>query len=296
MIADRLRALAAPVRAWAARRRKPLLVAAAVLFTGLLVWAVRDADLTLEALDWRYLALNAFVLTPATLALNGWGITAIGWALGARVSPGLGVATAATGTVAELTPAPGGLLARATVLTAAGAPPRPLAQTLTACAGMFIGMSMMAAALSLVARGDLGVAPLIIGAVGLVGMLIGLGLLIACCAPGGVLVLWAHRLASLMLALCRVWCAFAAVGAPIAWGDAPLFVAAGVIGALVFVVPAGMGVVELVAAGAAPLIGVGAAAAIAATALNRLLGLGLAALVVSLAVERVSRGPDWGDG
>ena len=265
---SRLRAANGALRSWAQRRRRLLLTLAAALFLALLVWAALTLDL--NAVNWRFFLLHLLIFAPLGVALNGAGISIAAWAVGRRLGLGAAIGAAAAGGLAEVTPAPGGLAARAAALYAVGAPPAAIATVLTGGAGVFVGLALAAAGAALdLAGADTGVATAL-STVGAFGALLGAALLWRAAGKRALAVI-AHRVLSLALALVRIWLGFAAVGAAIAWPETPLFAATAIVGALVFIAPAGLGIAEGAAAAIAPFVAAAPAAAVAALAQRRIL-------------------------
>ncbi len=272
-------------RDWSRRRRRVVLPAAALALAAALGWAVSAMEIGLQDLRLRPLLLNLLVLTPLAALLNGAGIAVSAWAHGRRL--GLGVATglAATGTLAEVTPAPGALAAHGGALMAVGVRFVATARFLAGRTALFAGLAAGATALSLPAA-----APALLsggGALAVVGVIV----IWAGVGAAGAAAVVAQRALSLALQCLRIWCAFAALGVTLEWTEPPLYAAAGVLGSFVFIAPGGLGVSEALAALAAALTAGLPAAAFAATAMNRVLLLAWSAPIAYAAIDASSREP-----
>lgn len=289
MVNARIQAGLVRAQTWGRRNRRVVLPVSIVLFTGALAWAITELDLNPSELQLGPFLVNLFLLTPAALLLNGAGISITAWALGKRVGLGAATAAAGIGTIAEFAPAPGGLMARATTLLAAGVPGGTTAWALGGGAALRVGLALSAAAFSL---WWLGIQIwLVLGAVGVLLVMAGAVVLYPKCGTAGTAALMGQRLASIILASLRLWCAFSALGATISLFYTPVFAAAAILGTVASIAPGGLGIGELLGAGVAPLLSIAPAAAFAALAQNRLLGFLWSGMVAAIALRNATREP-----
>ena len=275
-IVARGRAFAAPLRAWSLRHRRVIVPVAAVVFAGALIWAVRDLGLTWADIHIGWLLVAFFGLAPLVVVINGWGIALGAWSFGKALSLRRATVIGAAGIVGELSPAPGVMAAHAGAMLGSGVGVSATAIYMAGRAAFFIGGAICVAALTLGA-----VPGWIAGGSGAVA-LGGFAALVRVCGGTQALVVVGQRALTLALQTGRIYVIFQVIGQGIALSSAPLFVASGMVGSIVFFVPAGLGASEALAALVAPLADVVPAAGFAAMALSRLMVL-FWSMVVSVA-------------
>ncbi len=265
----------------AQRFRLPLLVAGLTLFGVGLVWALSSIQLDSERLRYAMLGpiLLAVVLAVLVNALEQW-LAARALAVEYTYVRALSVSSAAT--IANVLPLPGGLLVRAASFTGAGAHAAESAVILGAGAAIWVMLSAGLVILAAVSgvEGTLLAWALALGA-GAVSLWLAWRF-----DPVNALGLLVVRIVLIALTVLRLIAILAFLAQPFAWREAAVYSGASLVGQVVGVVPAGVGLVESVGAALALTIGAAPEAAFVALSLNRIFGLTMAVLVVLAGLAR----------
>jgi uncharacterized membrane protein YbhN (UPF0104 family) len=240
-------------------------------------------------------AVLVLVTTPATLVLNALEYQFMGQTLGHRIGFRHAMRVGLIASIANYLPAPGGVAVRSAALKRRGSTVRS-AVSINAVAGLVwagvTGVVAGAAMMSddrLVGRASTAVA---LGAAALLASLVWLRR-----AGDG----WQRRfglilvieLGLVLLSGLRVWISLAAIGQSTGLGAAIAISGSTVLAAAVGIFPGGLGLRELLAGGIAAAVGVPAAAAVAATALERVasqVGMALTAVVAGVRLSDLRRG------
>ena len=285
---DILFRVAGAVRTAASPWRRPLTVMAALVFLAGVGVAASMLDIDSADLSLLPLAVIVLAIVPASMALGAVSLQLSARALGRRMRFPDAIATTAYAAIAELLPLPGGAVVRGAALTRSGA-------SLGSSSAMVTVMAIMTLCMRILPTGV---------AMGAWGITVGWALVAACVAGLGGTVGWlflrtdagvvagflAVRLASVALAAAHFMAGFLALGIALSPLEAVIFTAAGTIGNAATIVPAGLGITEGIASALALLMGVSPAAAFLVVAVNRLIGLCVAGIVVlHLAVARRKR-------
>lgn len=252
-----------------------LLCAACVFLVGVAV-SIRESGLVLA--DLGLLALAAIVLigAPVTVVLNGWGLTLLARFLSLRMPLGEAIATSATATLSNLLPIPGSVFVRGGSLLARGASIRGAGGAVALAALLWLGLASAVTGAALLPVSPVPASIFLFGGVATAG-----AALAASAKYGGGKLTWLlflQRALMLGVLVFRIWLGFIAIGSPVAWTDAAVFSFAGVTGAVIAVVPAGLGLSETVAAVLAVLGSLSPTDAFIVVALNRVVGLAVAGL------------------
>lgn len=270
-------------------RRGVLIVAALALFTGLAL-AIRANPNLLANIDPQPILLCALIAVPLAVLTSALEYDLTARLAGVHVSPGQVLQTTIVGSAANLLPIPGAALVRTAGIRAAGASLKNGATATTFAAALWPATGTTAAGLAGLALGHTLASALL--------ALLGAGALVTLLVIG---VLRFHRpdLTALMLAtkclqvaveVARLSLCLTALGAS---GDLltnTVLNMANVIGSLVAIVPAGLGVREGAAFALAPLLALSASLTLLAVAINRILGLAvIAPLALLLAARPASR-------
>lgn len=290
---DRATAQLRRLRQWASRPslRPWLLALAALLFLALAVGSFRS--LPDEARHIRPVLIAVLVVgaTPATLALNAIEYRFMAATLGHNVGVQRAFHVSLVASIANYLPAPGGVAVRTAALRRSGSTVRS-AIAVNIVAGMvWLGLTGVVAGLALLANDELALRAAGAAAVGLallaaagvrmrrnrVGWLARFGQLIAI------------ELATVAVSAGRLWIALAAIGETASLGEATAISASGVLAALLGIFPAGLGLRELLAGGLAAAVDIPAAAAVAATAVDRVAGQ------VGMAITALASGVHWSE-
>ncbi len=244
-----------------------------VLFLGGLYIAVREFPGNWEGVN---LGPALFVLlgwVPLTLAIGSLELCIMARQLNTRLAFGAASRIVILGAAANILPIPGGLIARVVGLRAAGAGVKG-SFTLTMCnAGLWIGVSCIVGGISLLRgnRMELGVVLISAGvcmSLGMVWAMLWLGSRLGFALQAVIL-----KLMLVLADAARIWFCLQAFNFPYAFTQTMVLVLASVLRNTVTVVPAGLGVGEVLSAILAPLTAMSAAGAFIAAALNRILEL-----------------------
>ena len=286
---DALQRLASSRQRWLNHptfRRFALWIAITLLIAGLVI-ALRAQPLTLADLDWRPLAALFFLVIPVVKTLNVFEYQLTGRLLGRRIGFLEGLEVTTIGAAANMLPLPGSTIVRVAGLKAAGA-----GAGKGTGAVLLVYLLWLAVAAAYAGAWILAIAPGWIGPLMLAAgvALLGLSWLIARGLRGqAAAVSWLalNRLGLVALEALRFVLALAAMGVAASFAQASGLTVSGVLGSALSVVPAGLGLRELVAAGLGPVVGIAAAAGFLAAGLNRLLDLAfILVLAGALALRR----------
>ncbi len=241
-------------------------------------------ELRFSDLSWSPLVALVLLGIPATVALN-----ALEMELSANfISRRFGLRRSLTLTVfasaSNMLPLPGAAMVRVAGLASVGGTVRRATAVTLLIALMWLGVAFAFSGAFL-----LSTAPLMGG----LALAVGLSMVTGLVGWGRVLTgRWRTGLRLVALKAClvtvsvaRLYLCFMIIGEPALPGQVVIFAISGIVGSAVSIVPAGLGVRELVSAGLAPLVGLSAASAFLATALDRVVGMivmvGLAAVLTA---------------
>ncbi|MBY5164493.1 flippase-like domain-containing protein [Salsipaludibacter albus] len=277
---DRLVARYRRVRERVSESRWLLPVVVVLVVVGI-TWSWQRLEIEPAELGWGALAASAALAIPAALMSAGefW--------LAQRLAGGHSTAresirVSLLGSLGNLLPIPGGAIVRVEAMTASGASPG-IAVRMTAGIGVaWVGLTLIASGLAVAALSNL--------APGLVAAGIG----VVACIGGAVAIrprdrnavwltvaVYVLEILVILLATWRILLVLEAIGTDASWAQAFGLVASGALAVSVGLVPAGLGVRELLASVLAPLVGLTAAAGFLTAGLNQvlsLIGQGLLAL------------------
>jgi uncharacterized membrane protein YbhN (UPF0104 family) len=250
-----------------------LLAITAALFVALVVGSFRALpdDRPVEP---ALLAVLVLVATPSTLLLNAVQYRVMASALDHHIGVrnAMRVSIAATLVNYLPIPAPGGIAVRTAALARHGSTVRS-AISINAVTGLlWAGLAAVVAGLALLAEPDLAHRGAIV-AVGGAAVVAVSGMLISRIGPRWRRVFVEMLLTQTGLVLTsglRVWLSLEAIGQPASLGAALAISCSTVIAALVGIAPAGLGLREAIAGGLAAAVDVPVAAAVAASAVDRL--------------------------
>jgi hypothetical protein len=294
--------LPAPLRRLAAARnpspraRRVLSALAIALFVGGLAVAIPNLDVSLAELAIGPLLLVAVVLTPLTIVANAAELRVMADATqdpGRRLGWLEAIRVVVLATAANVLPIPGAALVRIQALRTRGASAAAATGINLAGAGAWIGTGLIAAGVALLGVG--GWRAVVALAVGIAACVVAGIVTVRVARPGRwrrsfVMLLVVELLATivhgvrLLAVLAALQVSLGLVESLVIAVSAPLSAAAGIF-------PSGVGLAEALAALLGPLVGVAAAAALTATALNRVIGLVVTAPLALLFGAR-SRGDD----
>jgi hypothetical protein len=269
-------------RARAASSRWILPAVAAFVLLGIL-WSWQRLDLDLQSLDARLLAASAGLAIPAAL------LSAVEYILSQRLvgndsSPSTAISVALMGSLGNLLPIPGGAMVRVDAMTSSGSRLSVAVRTTAGIGLVWVGLALISS----------GTAIALLGRTGTGAVLGGIGALIAVAGVtairprssrqvGLTAAVFFVEILVIVLATMRIYFVLAAIGEDASWTQSLGLVASGAVAVSVGLVPAGLGVRELIAGLLAPLVGLTAAAGFLTAGINQILSLvgqGLLAVIV----------------
>lgn len=260
---------------------------ALVLFFGGAFLAVQAADVQWRELRPGWLLATAVLSSPMLLLTSSeFRVTAK--LLGVDVPMRKALHIAVVSTTANLLPLPGGVVVRAQSLLGEGVPRRRTVVSQLALALVWLAEATLATALLLL--GDEPLAAALFALVGVGGAVAGVAI-IRWLRPEvglqrGVLLAAAVEMLFVVLAAARIGAALAALGLTPTLEQAVALASANVIAVFVVIVPAGLGVRELIAAGIAPLVGLSAATGFIVAAVVRVMTMTAFGIVALFVVRR----------
>lgn len=265
----------ARLRARAQAWRLPLTLLGAALFIGGSWLSFRH--LGVSPADLRPGPLLAqLALTPLSLLYGGIGMVLLARGAGLHIPLRRAAAQSSYATLAEILPIPGGALVRAGALMAGGARPAQSWALVLLAAVMWISLAALGCGLTLIGHGTFGGS--LVAMAGLAGTLASVVGLARMADWRAALLNLAHRLAGLALLAVRLQLAFLCLGVPLPISDTLPFALANIAGSAASIAPAGLGISESFAAGAAGWVAVAPAAGFLAVGLDRVILLGASAL------------------
>lgn len=264
-------------------RRTGLILAVVVFCIGT-VYAMQQVTLPAGGLEIRPLLLLVLAGIPATILLNTLEMELSAKMLGRRFGFQQALGTTIMASAANMLPLPGAAMMRVAGLSGLGATVREGGSVTIALAVLWVGVATTMTGAFLFAVGPSLAAMVVAG--GLAATFVSMRLLVR--TSGEVRLAFSAlliRCAMVFVAVLRLMMCFEMLGLEASLGQIMVFAVSGVVGSAVSIVPAGLGVRELVSSAMAPLAGIAPAAAFLATALDRLVELfALLALAVPLAL------------
>lgn len=217
------------------------------------------------------LVLLVLVATPSTLALNALQYRTMAAALNHHVGLRSAMRVSIAATLVNYIPAPGGIAVRTAALTRHGSSVRS-AISINALTGLlWAGLAALVGGVALLFESDLagrGAATAAIGAL----VVAASGVLVRRTGPRWMRIFLEMTLTQTGLVVTsglRVWLSLAAIGQTASVGAAMVISCSTVIAAMIGIAPAGLGLREAVAGGLAGAVNVSVAAAVAASAVDR---------------------------
>lgn len=266
-----LKEMAGLCRSHFARRRRIYSFVFFLVFAIGLVFSIRNLDLKITHIGLALIGFDLVVGAPLAILTTSLNLKASAKIIGCHISLSSAYSATAAGVVAEVAPAPGGLIARGAALLTSGASLLQAGHALFVSSILGLGVAFLAAGAALLGR-SIALASLLI--------FIGAGSLFAC-------VIWARRRSSFAAAMAflftkvaswivltaRIALALAALGVATDFSNIALFAFSGMFGGAVPIVPGGLGVREGLAAAFAAANDFSPSVAFMAMAINRFVGL-----------------------
>lgn len=270
---DRLRAAVKRARSLSANRtlRRISLLVVLPLFAAALYVAWRRADIGLERL--ALLPVLAVVgLVPLTVLSATWQLRAAALAGGVRIQWGKALRVITLGALSGLLPVSSGTVVRAGAVVYWGVAPGRTGRILAYDALVWMSLSLLysGGAAYLAGAGRLAA---VMGLAG--GILIPITIFLGMAQVGrrGRVEIAAARFAGMLVEVVRLQACFFALGYSVSFVEASTLAAASPLAALLFFLPGGVGVREAFTSAVGAAVGLSAAGAFLAAALNRLIGL-----------------------
>lgn len=249
-----------------------LLGALALLCLGIYLSVADNTDI-FKKVSWSGIWAILLVGVPLTVLLNVLEFLLSAKMISVKISFLKAVEVTIIGSAANMLPLPGSTMVRIGALKLSGAGYKKSTIITLLVALAWIGMAFLYAGVMLAAISIsiLGYAMAIMGLLTLFFS----GLLVKQTESRvkDYLRLLVLKLAMVLIDALRIFWCFSAFNIDINFSQASAFVISGVLGSAVSIVPAGLGVREIVSAGLAPFVGIAASAAFLAATLNRVLGL-----------------------
>lgn len=260
------------------------LFGAAIIFAGGLFLSLRNLDLTLSDLKAGPILAVCFLAIPASILFNWYETWLSARMVGKNFTPGAAMKITIIAGAANALPIPGAAIVRITSLNAAGASLAASTSTAITIAALWLGVAfMITGAFLLGFDAFLGAGALAAGAGALAGGLYAAHRISGATGFGLQIVLLKTALTALTIT--RMGLCLAALNIEASIAQVSVFAVSGVLGSAASIVPAGLGVRELIAAALAPLTGLSASAAFLAAALNRALAMTIL-MTLSLCLNR----------
>jgi hypothetical protein len=251
------------------RARSAGLVIALLVFAGGLVFAWRAADLQRLAAGPVVIII---LMAPVSVAAAAWQLRALARALGVDPSWTQALRTTSLGTLSGLLPVSSGTMVRGGALIIWGGTVAGATRAMLFDAFLWLSLALAASGSAALALGHSLVGwALILGGLAAIGpSLLAAGATVSNRIRAEVAM---ARVLSLVAEIVRLGAAFAALGITIHGLEAMILVAPGAVAGILFILPGGLGVQEGLTAMLAELVGLGAATAFLAAALNRVVVL-----------------------
>jgi hypothetical protein len=256
-------------RSFSARYRRPLTIAAAILFVAGSFWSLSSLHLQFAELRIVPALLLLLLFGPISVAYGALGLLLLGSCGKVPLNLGKALRIDACAQLAEALPLPGGAIVRSGALIRAGAKPLESSALVLASAGTGAVMLPLA---------SLPAIALLLGGVALGST--AAWWLARKAGPRTMGLMLLHRCAGLLINAARLKCAFAILAVTLPLPRCLPFALATIAGSAASIAPAGLGVSESLGALVASSLSVAAPAAFLAVALNRLLALLSAGLFV----------------
>ncbi|MCG9545948.1 flippase-like domain-containing protein [Vibrio sp. Isolate33] len=250
-----------------------ILATAMLLFLAGIYLSLRDEPDLFNEFDWYDAAVVVLVGVPLTVMINGLEFMCCARMVGRKFSIFRSLEITIVGSAANMLPVPGASIVRILALKSTGLSLIKSTGINMLLALIWIGISFLYAGMTLLHFVDGLIAWGVIGTGGLA--LLSSFWVVSYNHIHSMTYLYVVVLKFVLVLVdaARIYFCFQALGLDVLFLQASVFVVSGVMGSAVSVVPAGLGVRELVSAVLAPLIGVAASAGFLSATLNRIAGL-----------------------
>lgn len=266
------------VKTFATRYRIPLYTIALVAFFMGLYVSFQHLNVDWKQLSYGYLVIVLLITQPLLIFLNSLELKLCAVASNAKMTIRDSVYISSSATIANIMPLPAGLVLRGAALIKGGGKTAMVSKVLLIAALMWIFVAITVSG-AVIASGSLAI---LVMAMGLAA--ISLLLVYTCQLSNLKTALGFLSVRVLMVCILTVqlkFC-FAVLSVDVNLQSAAVYVVSGIAGAVVSIVPAGLGITESSGALLAKLDGASSSLAYVVLSLNRLIGLSLAAVFVLL--------------
>lgn len=267
--------------------KRVILLSASVLLVAGLTLSLQRHPLDLASIDGAPLLAVFLLAIPLVVALNVAEYLLLGRLLGKKIRLVEGFEVTVIGAAANVLPLPGSTLVRMAGLKASGAPYRQGAVATVLVYVVWLGVASIYAGvwIALLGVGWVGV---LFAAAGT--LLLASSFFVATRLEGGLrvaLLILATRLGLVVIEAFRIHLCLLAIGSAVSFGQASGLSVTGVLGSAFSIVPAGLGIREVIAAALSPVVGIAISAGFLATFVNRVLGIVfIIPLAFGLALDR----------
>jgi uncharacterized membrane protein YbhN (UPF0104 family) len=250
-----------------------ILTTAMLLLVAGIYLSLRDKPDLFNEFDWYGVAVVVLVGVPLTVMINGLEFMCCARMVGRKFSIFRSLEITVVGSAANMLPIPGASIVRILALKSTGLSLIKSTGINMLLALIWIGISFIYAGITLLHFADGLIAWGVMGTGGLA--LLSSFWVVSYNHIHSMTYLYVVVLKFVLVLVdaARIYFCFQALGLDVLFLQASVFVVSGVMGSAVSVVPAGLGVRELVSAVLAPLIGVAASAGFLSATLNRIAGL-----------------------
>lgn len=269
-------------------KRLMLLFAFAAFLAGIVFSIFMEPD-AFTNIAWEPMVIVLLVTVPFSILANSLEYYLLARQIGLPVSLAYAVEVTIISSAANMLPLPGGALVRIAALRKAGASYRGGVGATLLGAIIWIGVSFVIAGggVASMAPGFVAMSLIVLGILALVA-----GLILSARTRGGLRIgalVVLNRTITVIITAARFYFCLIAIGYLPSYAQAAALTVSGVAGSAISIVPAGLGVRELVAAALAPVVLMPPAIGFLAASLSRVLGL-VALLPVSLFLAFRHRG------
>jgi len=252
-------------------KRIAFAVAALIFAAGLTASFMATPDLV-SNINWAPFFVVMFVAVPISIVLTALEMILTGRLLMQDFSFTQAIKISILGGAANMLPLPGGTVVRIAALREKGAPVAHGLRVTVIAGAIWLGVAFLFSGLWMLSFSALAsFAMMLAGAVALAaGFIFGVKIY---SNPGVLSQITAVKFTATVLEAIQVMLCFQALGLSAGFAAAATLSASGVVGSAVSIVPAGLGVREIVSASLASIIGLSAAYGFLAASLNRVAGL-----------------------
>lgn len=269
--------------------RRVALIVAAVFLIGGLALAIADKPDALLSIDYKLVLLCLVLAGPLSIFASALEFGATARLAGVRISASEVLQVTIIGSAANLLPIPGAMMVRIASIKAAGASLEKAASATTFSAALWPATGCIAAGFAAMALGY-PIAGAMVAAAGLAGLVGFVGLAFMRFRSHAMLAtLVGIKALQIAVEVGRLSLCLAALGGASDLLTSTILNMSNVIGSIVTIVPAGLGVREGVGVALAPILSLSASLTFLAVAINRILGLLTIAPVAILLAAKPDR-------